>query len=380
MRAEGDALVAVVLLARDAHVPPAGTGGEDDGASQEHRAVVQAHLREPARLRGRGERSGPLQLHDLDLVGAHVLFEGRGQLGAFGVGNGDEVLDRHGVHDLSTEPLRDDAGANSLAGGVDCRGRASRATTDDEDVEGIHRLEPLRVASRRSAVELADDLLEGHPALTEQLAVPIDGRHRQHLARLDLALEGPTLDGDVGDPRVEDAHRVERLHDVGAVLASEGHVGLEVVLPLDRPDRRRSLLRDLRGDAANLQQGEDQRRELVPERHAGEAHLDIGAGPLDGEGRLAGIVAGRHRDQCGQRRDLPQQLTRLGRRAGIVEAGLQLDRQGEPLQVGLQRGSEVRVEHGRLLAGRGRTSEVREKPSGMPRAQVRTRHTEAARG
>ena len=120
------------------------------------------------------------------------------------------------------------------------------------------------------------DSLESHPALAEELAVAIDGRHGEHLALLDLALEGAALDGDVLDARVEHAHRVERLHDVGAVLAGQRHVGLEAVFALDGPHRVGRRLGDLRRHAPDLQDRQDEGGELVPHRQPGEPDRDLG--------------------------------------------------------------------------------------------------------
>ena len=127
---------------------------------------------------------------------------------------------RHRVEHLAAEALGDDAGADALAGRVD-RGRRRRpgppptTSTSNGSLASIGRGGALGAAR----VELGDDLLEGHAALVEQLAVEEHGRHGHHLARVDLVLEQRAVDRDVGDVRVEHAHEVERLHHVGAVLA-----------------------------------------------------------------------------------------------------------------------------------------------------------------
>ncbi len=55
------------------------------------------------------------------------------------------------------------------------------------------------VARGGAGVELGEDLLQLHAALAEHLAVEEHGRHRHHLARLDLVLEQRAVDGDVLD-------------------------------------------------------------------------------------------------------------------------------------------------------------------------------------
>ena len=78
---------------------------------------------------GRHQLLRALQVHHVDLVVAHVLFQRGGQLRAFGVGHGDEVLDADGVHHLATETFGDNGGANAFAGGIHRSSIASRART-----------------------------------------------------------------------------------------------------------------------------------------------------------------------------------------------------------------------------------------------------------
>jgi hypothetical protein len=92
---------------------------------------------QPARLAGRDEPLGALQVHHVDVVVAHVLLERGGQLRALGVLHRDEVLDAHRVEHLAAEALGRDAGADALARGVDRRRGAGRAAADDEHVEGL---------------------------------------------------------------------------------------------------------------------------------------------------------------------------------------------------------------------------------------------------
>ena len=136
VRAVGDALVAVVVLARHVHRAPAGAGGEDDGARPQRGAVGQLDG-DVAVVAGGHQAGAPLEVHDVDLVLLHVLLEGGGQLRALGVGHRDEVLDGHRVEHLAAEALGRHAGADALAGGVDGGGGAGGAAADDEDLEGV---------------------------------------------------------------------------------------------------------------------------------------------------------------------------------------------------------------------------------------------------
>ena len=55
VRAVGDALAAVFLLAGHVHLAPAGAGGEDDGLAAEHGAVLERDLDQRVGLAGRGQ-------------------------------------------------------------------------------------------------------------------------------------------------------------------------------------------------------------------------------------------------------------------------------------------------------------------------------------
>ena len=68
----------------------------------------------------------------------------------------------------------------------------------------------------------------------------------------------PAVDGDMGDPRVEDADQVEGLHDVRAVLTGQREVGLEVLTTGQFPDPCRGLLVDAGRMTTDLQQREDE--------------------------------------------------------------------------------------------------------------------------
>src|SRR5690606_20568146 len=75
VRAVRDALVAVLLLAGDVHVAPAGPGGEHHGAGPQRGAVRELDRGQVTRLGSRDEPGRPLQVHDVDVVFANVLLE-----------------------------------------------------------------------------------------------------------------------------------------------------------------------------------------------------------------------------------------------------------------------------------------------------------------
>ena len=344
MRAVGHALAAELLLAGHVHLAPARTGGDDHGLGLEAGAVLHLHF---VQVFARHHAGDALQVHHVDFVFLDVLLKGCDQLGAFGVFDRDEVLDRHRVHDLAAEALGHHAGADTLARGIDRRRRAGRATADDEHVERRLLGQLLRVACGGAGVDLGEDLAELEAALVELLAVQVHRRHRHDLALLDLLLEQCAVDHGVADLRVEHRHQVERLHHVRAVVAGQRDVGLEVELDVEGLDLLDHLGLDLGRVAAGLQQGEDQRSELVAHGQAGEAHARLTAARADREGGLAFVVVATL-DQGDQLRllgDVVQQLEQLLRLRTIIQRRHDLDRLRHPLQVGFQLSLDVGVQH-----------------------------------
>ncbi|EXF42510.1 hypothetical protein BAY1663_05089 [Pseudomonas sp. BAY1663] len=166
VRAVGDATATVLLLAGHVHLAPARTGGEDQGLGLEFATVVEPDAVQ-AVCAGRDQLAGALQVEDVDVVLAHVLFQCAGQFRPFGFLHRDEVLDGHGVQHLAAEALGRDTGANALARGVDGRRGTGRATADHQHVEGVAGIEFLRVTGAGAGVELGEDLFLAHAALGE---------------------------------------------------------------------------------------------------------------------------------------------------------------------------------------------------------------------
>ena len=88
---------------------------------------------------------------------------------------------------------------------------------------------------------------------------------------------------------------------------------------------------------AHLQQGQDQRGELMTHRQAGKAHLNIGAGATNDKRGAACIVA-RIGDgnQCRLRGDLVEQLAHLRGSGTVVKRGNQLDRLLQTLEISFE--------------------------------------------
>jgi len=212
-----------------------------------------------------------------------MVFQRGDELGPFGVDDRDVVLDAHRVDHLAAEALGDETGPDALAGRVDGCCSAGRPAADDQHVERCLRGDLLGLARARTAVEFRQDLLDGGAALEEHLAVQIGRRHRHDASLLDLLLEQCAVDRDHPDPRIDHRHRIQRLHDVRAVLAGQRHVGLEAIVAGQRADPLDEIGVELRRMATDLQQRKHQRRELVTERDRREADIDSGAGAADHE-------------------------------------------------------------------------------------------------
>ena len=221
-----------------------------------------------------------------------MCLQCRSELGSFCVGNRDQVLDAHGVEDLAAEPLRDHAGGDPLAGCVDGRRGARGTAAHDEHVEWIERVDPLGLPVGCTGVESGEDLLEGHPTLVEELTVEQHRRYGQHVVALHLLLEEGAVDRHVGDVGIENAHGVEGLHHVGAVLARQRHVGDELEVPLELLHCPGRVLGDRRRVSTHLQQGEDQRRELMTHRNPREAHSHVASDPHDRERGCPAVLGG----------------------------------------------------------------------------------------
>src|SRR5690606_7948562 len=103
--------------------------------------------------------------------------------------------------------------------------------------------------------------------------------------------------------------------------------------------------------AADMQQRQHQRGELVAHGQAGKAHGDVGAGATDLEGRAALVLGGADGDLVRERGDVLQQLAQLARGLAVVQRGIEFDRRAQVLQVGRELRLQVVVQHGVLRDG-----------------------------
>ena len=100
-----------------------------------------------------------------------MLFQLRNQLRPFGFLDGDEIFDADGIHDLTTETLGQDAGADAFAGGVNRGGSTRWATTDDEHIVRCLSADLFSFAGSGTGVELGENFFDGHTTRTELFAI-----------------------------------------------------------------------------------------------------------------------------------------------------------------------------------------------------------------
>ena len=258
-----------------------------------------------------------------------------------------KFLDRQRIHHLAAETLGDDAGTNALAGGVNGRCRTGRTAADDEHIEGFLIGDLGGGAGRCTGVESGDDFLDAHPALAEFFAVQIDRRDGHDLALVHLVLEHRTVDHRACHTRIEHGHQIERLHDVRAVMAGQRDEGFKVEAAgqgLDLLDHRGI---DLRRVAAGLQQGEDQRGELMAHRNAGKVDARRFARLADGErGAQRGLAVFAQADLRRKFGNVDQHGAHFLRLVAVVQGGNDFDRALQFFEIGLELGLDVGVEHG----------------------------------
>ena len=99
--------------------------------------------------------------------------------------------------------------------------------------------------------------------------------------------------------------------------------------------------------AANMQQRQDQRRELVPQRQPGKHCLGAAVIGADGKAGAARVGAVETRtDFVRQHRDLFDQCACIGGFRVITQACHQFDRATQIAEIGLQLGGGGGIEHG----------------------------------
>ena len=121
------------------------------------------------------------------------------------------------------------------------------------------------------------------------MIVHINHGHRHDLSGLDLSLVQGAIDHSGLDLGVEDGHQGGRLHNVGTVVARQGHVDLEFHLFIQGFDLIEHLGIHFGRVSACPQQCQDKRGELMPQRNGGEPHAVCLALFGDHKGGCSGV-------------------------------------------------------------------------------------------
>ncbi|MCY1173481.1 hypothetical protein D9M73_136420 [compost metagenome] len=150
---------------------------------------------------------------------------------------------------------------------------------------------------------------------------------------------------------VEHRHQVQRLDHVRAVLAGQREISLEAELAFQRADLFDHFDTGLGRVAADLQQRQHQRGKFVAHGDAGEAQADAVA--IEGSPRAVqrergttGVGTVRAEgNEVRQAGDFHQQVVQFAGLRTVVEGSNDLDRLGDPLQVGFQLRFKRGVQH-----------------------------------
>ena len=221
MRAVSDTPISILGFAGHVDVTPARAGREDHRARAQRATVIHNDFDKIAGLGSGDEFLDALQIHDLDVVVAHVRLEVGGKFGSVGFEHGDVVLDAERIVRLTAEALRGDARAQSLTRCVHGSGSTGRAATDDEHVIRRLGVDLGALFVGAVAVEFGEDFFEAHAARAEELAVQEHHRHGHDLASRDFILIKSAIDHDRFDVRVDHRHQGQCLHDIRAVVAGQ---------------------------------------------------------------------------------------------------------------------------------------------------------------
>ena len=265
-----------------------------------------------------------------------MLFQAGRQLGAFGIGNRDEIFDTDRVHHLAAKALGNQASTDAFARRIDSCGGTGWATTDDQHVVRRLLAQLGGLAFGGTGIQFADDLRQRHAPLAEWLTIEVNIRHRHDLPRGDLILEQGTIDHGVGDVRIKRGHQIQCLDDIRAVLAGERNIGLEVELTFQIPDLFQQRWIGLGRVPTALQQSQNQRGELVPHRDAGKMHAWRLTGRADAQSRLADRVAADQGNLVRHAGNLFGQRQQLGRLRRVITGHADLNRLLDVLEVTIQ--------------------------------------------
>ena len=170
MRTICDASVAIFFFARDAHLPPAGAGRQDQRPRLQRGAACQFDFVQTIGASG-DEFSGRLQVHNVDVIFTDMLLQLGYELWTFCVLNRNEVFDTHRIKHLAAEAFGDNTRTNALARGVNRCRSASRSATDNQNLKRLLRRDLFGGTGNCAGIKLCHDLRQVHAALAKWFAV-----------------------------------------------------------------------------------------------------------------------------------------------------------------------------------------------------------------
>ncbi|MNM58678.1 hypothetical protein D3C81_699170 [compost metagenome] len=193
------------------------------------------------------------------------------KLRPFGILHANQVLDAKGIVHLSAEALCDDPSTNPFTCGVNRRTGTGRSAPYDKHVVRLFAFKCRRV--RRA--QFPQNILDRHPAVTEQLPVQEYGWHRHDLFALDFILESRAVDHRMGNAWIQNAKQVQCLNDVRAVMAGQADIGFKTIFASNPLDLINNMLFNLGRSSADLQQSQYQGSKLMAQWDTGKGDAGL---------------------------------------------------------------------------------------------------------
>src|SRR5690606_33359177 len=179
----------IFAFSRNVDLTPAGTRSENHGTALEHATIFKFDFHDLAGL----ELDCALQIHDVDIVCLHMLFKRRGKTGTFSFLHRNEVLDGHGVQNLTAEAFGNHTRTVTLACSIHSRSSTSRAAADDQHVKHVLGTDFFGLARRGRSVQLGENFLDTGTTLPKYFTVHEYRRYSHDLAVLNFLLEQCTI-------------------------------------------------------------------------------------------------------------------------------------------------------------------------------------------
>ena len=254
---------------------------------------------------------------------------------SFGSLHRNEVFNRQCIQHLPTEALSDHAGGNAFTRGVNRRCGTGWAAAHHQYVKIILRIELFCGFLIGIRIELGHDFFNRHAPLAELHPIHKRRWYGHDAACFDLILKIRAINHGVADVRIQNRHQVQRLNDFRTVVARQGNESFKVHRLVQAFDLLDQLGIGFRRMTAHLQQGQDQRGELVPHRNTGKLHARRLANARHAKGWAQGrrtVFA--HAHFIGQRGDVIEQAANFRGFGAVIQRCDQFNRVLQFLQIG----------------------------------------------